>query len=355
MTQLQDEIALQLDSLELTYMKDSQLVKIIKNLTITINNGDIVCLLGPSGSGKTTILRAIAGFHKIDSGRILIQGKEVSTKKSFLEPEKRKVGMVFQDHALFPHLDVQSNVSFGIQYLNHNDRKARVSEMLELVGLNALRGSSINELSGGQQQRVALARALAPKPSLLLMDEPFSDLDLALKERLTFEVRDLLKKTKTTCIIVTHDQNEAFAVSDKIGLISDNKLQQFGTSRELFLKPKNRFVANFLGEGVFVPGKIENKNELVTEFARFSVKDFDENLLFKKNVDLLLRPDAVKYNLDSDLKAKVLKKEFRGTTYLYTLELPNGQKILSLVPSQINHDIGNLIGITFELKQPVFF
>ena len=210
---------------------------VVNNLSFGLNKGVIGCLLGPSGCGKTTVLRCIAGFEPIGEGEILLNGVRVSSSGFLLQPEQRHIGMVFQDYALFPHLTVISNVIFGLHYMSRTERSERAAEMLEIVGLKDVANSYPHELSGGQQQRVALARALAPKPDLLLLDEPFSNLDVNLRERLSLEVREILKSQGTTAILVTHDQNEAFAIADEIGVMQHGEIIQWDSAYNLYHRP----------------------------------------------------------------------------------------------------------------------
>lgn len=226
--------------------------KVVQDLDLHLNAGDIGCLLGPSGCGKTTTLRAIAGFEPVLAGQIELGGEVISRPGFTLAPEKRRIGMVFQDYALFPHLSVADNVGFGIR--KHPQRERLVRELLELVKLDHLAARHPHELSGGQQQRVALARALAPEPLLLLLDEPFSNLDVELRRSLSQEVREILKARGTSAILVTHDQEEAFAVCDHIGVFKEGHLEQWDTPYNLYHEPLTPFVASFVGQGYFIRG-----------------------------------------------------------------------------------------------------
>ncbi len=220
---------------------------IIPDLSFSVKQGQVVCLLGPSGCGKTTALRAIAGFEPVYKGEIELDGRILSTPGNTLVPEKRNVGMVFQDYALFPHLNIENNIAFGIQNLKKEERQTIIKDLLKMVELENYASYYPHQLSGGQQQRVALARAMAPKPGILLMDEPFSNLDTELRRSLSSEVRDILKQNNTTCILVTHDRNEAFTVADEVGVLKDGLLQQWGEPQALKQNPVNDFVANFIG------------------------------------------------------------------------------------------------------------
>ncbi|HQZ01832.1 MAG TPA: ABC transporter ATP-binding protein [Thauera sp.] len=335
--------------------------RIVHKLSFSLEEGRIGCLLGPSGCGKTTVLRCIAGFEQVAAGEIRLDGQLVSTASTHLAPERRRIGMVFQDYALFPHLSVAANVGFGLSKETAQARSVRVTELLELVGLGDQGSKFPHELSGGQQQRVALARALAPRPSLLLLDEPFSNLDVELRERLSHEVRDIIKATNTTAILVTHDQNEAFAVADEIGIMHQGRIQQWDTPYRLYHEPTNRFVADFIGQGVFIEGRVLDERRVQIELG---VLDSSGPLVCGENsqtcrpdraVDVLLRPDDVVHDDASPLKAEVLNKAFRGADILYTLRLASGARVLSLVPSHHNHAIGERIGIRLDADHVVTF
>ena len=240
---------------------------VVNDLSLSLQKGEIGCLLGPSGCGKTTVLRCIAGFEPVTAGEIILKGVAVSRENLCLPPEQRHIGMVFQDYALFPHLTVAGNIGFGLQRSSKSERETRISEMLATVGLTEASRKYPHELSGGQQQRVALARALAPRPDLLLLDEPFSNLDVTLRERLSLEVRDILKSQNATAILVTHDQDEAFAMADEIGVMHQGEIQQWDTAFNLYHRPANHFVADFIGQGVFLPGKMLDAKNVEIELG----------------------------------------------------------------------------------------
>ena len=347
--------ALVLEALTLSYRSSSTASCVVQDLSIEVNKGEIISLLGPSGCGKTTVLRAIAGFQPVQSGRIVLMQREVSSSDIHVPPERRKIGMVFQDYALFPHLDVAGNVGFGLHAMTTAEREQRVVELLKLVGMSELAHRSPHQLSGGQQQRVALARALAPRPELLLMDEPFSNLDVELRERLALEVRDLLKQTGTTALIVTHDQHEAFAVADRIAVLAEGRLQQWGTAMDLYHRPANRLVAGFIGEGVMLSGVVDAQGCLLNALGKFPCDLSDTVLKAGDPAEMLVRPDDIQHDDDSPLKARVVSKAFRGAQFLYTLALPTGQHLISLVPSHHDHAIGELIGIRMEIDHVIFF
>ncbi|MGH8729541.1 MAG: ABC transporter ATP-binding protein [Burkholderiales bacterium] len=328
--------------------------RVIASLSFALDHGRIGCLLGPSGSGKTTALRCIAGFEPISAGEIFLSGKSVSRADYLMPPESRNIGMVFQDFALFPHLDVGKNIAFGLHKHEKRERKARVHELLEIVGLAGAEKTYPHELSGGQQQRVALARALAPKPELLLLDEPFSNLDAELRPRLSLEVRAILKGQEATAILVTHDQQEAFALADEIGVINEGALVQWDTAYNLYHRPLDRFVADFVGQGVFVNGKVLSEKQVEIELGILAGESAMRCAVGSR-VDVLLRPDDIVHDDASALQAEVVHKAFRGAEILYTLRLPSGATALSLVPSHHNHAIGEKIGIRLEADHIVAF
>ncbi|MDP2432315.1 MAG: ABC transporter ATP-binding protein [Pseudomonadota bacterium] len=336
---------------------------VLKDLSFQLAPGQIGCLLGPSGCGKTTALRLIAGFEKLDSGEIRIHGETVARAGWSLAPEKRQVGLVFQDYALFPHLSVAGNVAFGLSHLGNDERALRVQQMLKLVGLSREAASWPHQLSGGQQQRVALARALAPKPRLLLLDEPFSNLDVELREKLSLEVRDILKHEGITALLVTHDQHEAFAMADVIGVMNEGVIQQCDTPYALYHQPANRFVADFIGQGTLLPGTVLNSHQVEIELGVLEgVVDGDcgdtggcSHCAQGCMVDVLIRPDDIIHDDDSLLMGQVERKAFRGADFIYTLRLPGGGRVLAQVDSHHNHAIGEHIGIRLGVDHVVAF
>lgn len=342
---------------------------VVDGLSLTLQQGEIGCFLGYSGCGKTTALRAIAGLEQSRGGSIYLSNQRLTDKrarKSFaVAPAKRGMGMVFQDYALFGHLSVAKNIAFGLNKWSTADKKARVAEMLSLVDLTEHADKRPNELSGGQQQRVALARALAPKPKLLLLDEPFSNLDVVLRESLAMSVRDILKRTNTTAILVTHDQNEAFAIADKVGVMHQGKLVQWATPSELYHEPVSPFVAEFVGEGAMIDGIIKEghvETALGDIYRRMEVYDeagypqyCEYDYPNGTPIKVLVRPDDIIHDDDSTQTALVVGRVFRGANYLYRLQLDDGQTVLSLVASHHNHEIGSHIGILPILEHVVVF
>jgi iron(III) transport system ATP-binding protein len=327
---------------------------VLHGVSFDLEPGSIGCLLGPSGCGKTTVLRCIAGFEQVSGGDIRLSGVTVSSAGRTVPPERRHIGIVFQDYALFPHLTVARNIAFGLRTLDRQQRSARVSELLGITGLDRYADHYPHQLSGGQQQRVALARALAPKPDLLLLDEPFSNLDVELRERLSVEVRDLLKQQQLTAILVTHDQNEAFNIADEVGIVSEGRIVQWATPYDLYHEPANRFVADFVGQGVFLPGTVLGPESIQVELGLLHARNggrWAPGMI----VEVLLRPDDVLHDDRSEMHARVVHKAFRGAQFMYTLETPGGARVMSLVPSHHNHAIGENIGIRLEIDHVVAF
>lgn len=325
---------------------------VLDDLTLALQPGEIGCLLGASGCGKTTALRAVAGFEPLRRGQIVLGDQQISRPGFTLPPQQRRVGMVFQDYALFPHLNATDNVAFGLRHLTRKARQERVSEMLDLVGLGDLAHHYPHQLSGGQQQRVAVARALAPDPALILMDEPFSNLDVELRERLSLEVRDILKKAGTTALIVTHDQNEAFALADRIGLMHKGRIEQWDTAYNLYHRPASRLVAKFIGQGVLIPGMVGEDQHIQIPMGCLPALS---PLPSRTPVEVLLRPDDIVQDDTSSLRATVVAKAFRGASTLYTLKLACGNRVLALVPSHQDHALGSQIGIRLKAEHVIAF
>ncbi len=333
----------------------------VDNASFTLAAGEIGVLIGPSGCGKTTLLRAVAGLEKASAGSIRLSDDIVSSPQVHLPAESRRIGMVFQDYALFPHLDVANNVGFGLHHLKPAERRLRVQEVLALVGLSHAESLHPHQLSGGQQQRVALARALAPRPRLLLLDEPFSNLDVDLRERLAHEVRGILKAAGATALFVTHDQLEAFAIGDRIGVMHEGQLQQWDDAYELYHRPATRFVAEFIGHGVFAHAQIEQKEQgnVVVHTALGDLLDMQECPLpsaYPDGIcDVLLRADDIVHDDAAPVKAQILRKAFRGSEFLYTLKLQSGESVMAHVPSHHDHALGEWIGIRAQVDHVVTF
>ncbi len=335
---------------------------VLRDIGFHLEPGQIGCLLGPSGCGKTTALRLVAGFETLQAGEIRIGADRVGAPGFSMPPEKRQVGLVFQDYALFPHLSVADNIGFGLRALDRARREQRIGEMLRLVGLTREARRYPHQLSGGQQQRVALARALAPKPRLLLLDEPFSNLDVALREKLAIEVRDILKHEGITALLVTHDQHEAFAIADAIGVMNEGRIQQWDSPYDLYHQPKNRFVADFIGQGVLLPGTVRGSHQVeielgVLEGVSAAECDGGSCLAFGEGaaVEVLIRPDDIVHDDHSPMLAEIERKAFRGAEFIYTLKLASGAHVLALVPSHHDHAIGEKIGIRLNVEHVVAF
>jgi iron(III) transport system ATP-binding protein len=316
---------------------------VFRDLSFSITEGSLVSLLGPSGCVKTTALRAIAGFEPVREGTITLSNTFLSTKSNTLPTESRHIGMVFQDYALFPHLNVSDNISFGLKHLSAPARKTRTAELLSLIRMQDLALAWPHELSGGQQQRVALARALAPKPKLLLLDEPFSNLDSELRRQLAQEVRDILRQQGTTAILVTHDQQEAFTLADEVGLMHEGQIRQWGSPRALYLEPAHPFVGTFISQGYLLPVQKTDNGSLLSPFGLLELElnsslNTKQQITFNESAPgtafhLLLRPWNIEAIVNEQnvgksvlqckkLQGKVLTQQFNG---------PNSQTILSFL------------------------
>ncbi|MDO8419600.1 MAG: ABC transporter ATP-binding protein [Rubrivivax sp.] len=351
-----------LQSVAVRYARSSSGRAAVEGVSLGLAAGKIGVLIGPSGCGKTSLLRAVAGLERCAEGRVTMAGETLSDAGSgvHLAPEQRRIGMVFQDYALFPHLSVADNVAFGVAGLERTARSQRVQQMLDLVGLAHAARRAPHELSGGQQQRVALARALAPQPRLLLLDEPFSSLDVDLRERLAQEVRVILKESGTTALLVTHDQLEAFAVGDVIGVMNRGRLEQWDDAYTLYHRPATRFVAHFIGHGVFAPAQIvacatgpcvHTPLGELNDIAGCPLPEAFPN----GECDVLLRADDIVHDDASPVRALIERKAFRGSEFLLTLRLDSGERVLAHVPSHHDHEVGEWIGIRAEVDHVVTF
>lgn len=323
----------------------------VRDVGFSLGPGELGCLLGPSGCGKTTLLRAIAGFHAPDAGRLRLRGADVLAQP----PEARGLGFVFQDLALFPHLTVAENVAFGLHRLPRAARGGRVRETLALIGLEGLDARYPHELSGGQQQRVALARAVAPHPDLVLLDEPFSSLDADLRGRLRDDLRKLLRSLGIAALLVTHDQEEAFAFADTVGVMQEGRLLQWAPGFELYHRPKTPFVARFVGEGRFLPARVVGGNRVATALGELQVAAamaWPEGAV----VRVLLRPDDLQpVDDEGGIEAEVVAVDFRGAESLHTLRLGDGTTLLSLVPSHQQKTPGSRLHVRPDLAHVVVF
>ncbi len=340
---------LQLNNVSVRYGDFTAVIEV----SLRLEAGHIGCLLGPSGCGKTTLLRAIAGFEPLAAGSISLGERQISDPGQLVPTEQRNVGMVFQDFALFPHLSIAGNVGFGLSGMDRAEREQRISAMLELVSLEGTQSAYPHELSGGQQQRVALARALAPGPELLLMDEPFSSLDRDLREQLAVEVREVLKRAGVTAILVSHDQQEAFTLSDQVTVINAGRVAQTDTPYALYHNPADRFVAEFIGQGSIISVNADTQGKLSHGLGTLTPEQLSN--YGQSNLGLLVRPDDIKYSARSEVQLKVLSRAFRGANFMYELALPNGQAVSCLTPSHVNVAAGELLPVQFDLQHLVLF
>ena len=318
----------------------------VEDLSLSVRDGELLTFLGPSGCGKTTTLRLIAGLTEPTDGTLSIAGETVAGDGAFVAPEDRDVGLVFQNFALFPHLDVAENIAFGIADWDTADRERRVDDLLDLVGLEAHREKMPSQLSGGQQQRVALARSLAPEPDVLLLDEPFSNLDVRLRVEMREEVRRILKEAGVTAVSVTHDQEEALSISDRVAIINDGHLEQVGKPEFVFENPESKFVADFLGRASFITGRVRGDvvetslGTLTTEQIRGPLRDYDG-----AQIDVLVRPDDLEATpVDEEVAdGHIVHRQYNGPSFVYRVELADGGVVRCLH----NH------AETFEYGQPV--
>jgi iron(III) transport system ATP-binding protein len=322
--------------------KRFQETQAVQDFTITVPRGHVVALLGPSGCGKTTALRLIAGFDSPDSGSVTIGDQCVFQPGRNLPPEKRRIGMVFQEGALFPHLTVEQNVAYGLP--RREGRKERVRQVLEMVGLEHLGHRMPHELSGGQQQRVALARALAPQPEVLLLDEPFSNLDPGLREQVRRDVLEILKANGVTAIFVTHDQEEALFVGDVIAVMRNGRIEQMGSPEEIFHHPATRFVAEFIGTVDFLPGQ-RSEDRLITEVGSV---EWPEGCPSDADLEVMVRPDCLECRPSESGDGVIASREFRGAFYLYKVSLPSGNSVRCLLPHTQEYAVGSKV--TVELR-----
>jgi iron(III) transport system ATP-binding protein len=323
----------------------------VDGLSLAVEAGEILALLGPSGCGKTTTLRLVAGFEQPDAGTIELQGRRIAGAGIAVPPEARGLGVVFQDYALFPHLPVAGNVAFGLRRLDPRARTRRVQEVLELVGLGARGRSYPHELSGGQQQRVALARALAPRPALVLLDEPFSNLDADLRAQMREEIARILRASGTTAVFVTHDQEEAFSIADRVGVLRAGRLHQVDQPYEIYHHPATRFVAEFVGAADFLPGFVK-EDGAVTELGTLPAPARHPP---GSAVDLMIRPDDIDFIPHPDGEAVIAERQFRGAGHLYRLRLASGARVHSVQPSTTVYPVGTRVRVVASFLHVVAF
>ncbi len=323
----------------------------IRDISFSAREGEILCLLGPSGCGKTTILRAIAGFEPVRSGEIFLSGRRVSSSSEMIATEERRVGMVFQEYALFPHLRVADNIAFGLHHLSRAERTRQVQEMLRLTGLEGLERRYPHELSGGQQQRVALSRALVQNPVVLLLDEPFSNLDPDMASRMRQELHALLRRMKTMTILVTHDHDEAFAMADRIAVLNHGVLEQIDSPELIYHVPSTPFVADFVGQADFIPGTV-SQGVVHTELGEFP------NTIEGKDgtaVVVMIRPDDIHLVPTEGARSRILSRQFHGSENLYTVSLPSGQLVHSSQGSTSVYQTGTTVELRVMATHTVLF
>ncbi|MCG3729992.1 ABC transporter ATP-binding protein [Vibrio cincinnatiensis] len=326
----------------LTCQYDAQTV--LEALSLEVEQGQIICLLGASGCGKTTLLKAIAGLLPLSSGEMSLNGRLIDNGQHWIPPEQRNIGMIFQDYALFPHLTVAENVAFGLCADKGGKAQRKVEEMLELVHLGAFAERYPHQLSGGQQQRVAIARSLAYKPDLLLLDEPFSNIDTQVRHELIAEIRKLFKAQGVTAIFVTHSREEAFAFADKMAVMNRGVIEQYGTASELYYRPASRFVADFLGGGSYLPAQCIDAEHYQTHFG--VLKAFAQGAMEKSHpCDLLLRPQHVHIQPDPFSSVVVIEQQFMGDHCRYVIDA-QGTKLLATATSSVS--IGQPVSVTID-------
>ena len=314
----------------------------VAGLDLEVQKGEIVALLGPSGCGKTTTLRLIAGFESPDTGTITIDGRLVAGPGIFVPPEKRKVGMVFQDYALFPHLTVAQNVAFGLPKGPRSD--ARVRNVLSMVGLLLLHSRYPHQLSGGEQQRVALARALAPEPAILLLDEPFSNLDAKLRQQLREEVKEILEASGVTALFVTHDQEEAFYMAPRVAVMNQGNLEQVGTPEEIYYKPHTVFVAKFVGTADFLAVSLKDG----APHTDAGPIPHDALTQVENGIEVMVRPDDVTFEPAADGQGRIISQRFQGTFTIYRILLDSGETVHVLNQVPRHYPLGTRVRVWLQ-------
>lgn len=327
---------------------------VLKDIHVELEKGQHACLIGPSGSGKSSLLRSIAGFETPQRGTVSLRDQLVYSRKVNVPPEDRKVGMLFQDLALFPHLTVKENIAFGVLGRPKNDVSKIVSELLDLVGLSDFSDRYSHQLSGGQQQRVALARALAPEPSLLLLDEPFSSLDSELRSELVKDIYQIFSEKKITTLMVTHDQVEAFSVADRLGVLVAGELAQWGSPFSLYNEPVSKAVADFVGFSTYISATLADKNTLHTALGTVHCSH-THTAQMGETLQVLLRPETMRLNDNSPIKAKVLARLYRGADSVLTLSLSNGEIFYINSANRDSLAIGQIVGVELLVNTVVAF
>ncbi|MDX1303887.1 ABC transporter ATP-binding protein [Photobacterium sp.] len=324
---------------------------VLRNLSLPVEENEIVCLLGASGCGKTTLLKAIAGLLPLESGEMHINGRTIVDATTWLPPEKRKIGMIFQDYALFPHLTVAENIAFGLRDWEPARVKAKIQQMLELVHLTGLDDRYPHQLSGGQQQRVAIARALACEPDLILLDEPFSNIDTQVRYGLIRDIRQIFKAQGVTAIFVTHSREEAFAFADRLAVMNNGVIEQFGCATDLYYRPSSRFVAEFLGTGSYLPATVKNDRHLFTPFGDIEFQS-DHHYCQDTNVEWLLRPQNLKVQRENNGEGVIIEQQFMGDNCRYTVDFQGHSLVVN---SHLILQIGDKVAVNIEPHDPVVF
>lgn len=340
---------IELEIKNLSKIFDQNELPAVHDVSFSLEKGEILALVGPSGCGKTTTLRMIAGFEHPDSGSVILDGRVVADGRRFTPPEQRGVGMVFQEHALFPHLTVIENVAFGLAGQPKESASQKAAKMLSLLGLERLSNRYPHELSGGERQRVALARAVAPQPIVLLLDEPFTGLDADLRKQVREEVRVILKAIEATAIFVTHDQEEALFMGDRLAVFNNGRLEQIGAPEEIFHAPATRFVAEFMGQSDFLPGMI-TPHGIMTEIGLLDQK---MELPPGSQVEIAVRADDINFDLQEGAGGLIISRRFQGALNIYRLRLPSGVILHAYQPHTLILKPGMQVNVRPDAGHPL--